>query len=387
MNPENNVIILQGKPKDRCSDIAKLENKHNGKLQVTFNDGMTYLYNQSSVAWYTTPKDIDLSKYYIYYNGEIVDNYLQVFNFDNIYYKFKFANGRYGTYLKKDLVFQKNCNEEDTVKSLLGYLKQVAIIVQDNDFLINQLESIDVKEGSILYKYATATAPTETKDVFDVIYPFGIYLEYEALAKLLEKLNDERVNDIRKKQEKLKAAVNIEMWDAHDGIYYSQDISMFKTDCSVKGVVLHSGMATHWHTVPLKIRFWGCFLPMYAGICTENQAERICNHLTENDDIFATYGIRTLARNEKMYSLEKSAGNPSNWLGAIWVIANYCVYKGLVRYNKIELANKLRSATLDLLSRSLTEYGDFFESYHPDTGAPFMHAGFLSHNLPIVDML
>lgn len=58
MNPENNVIILQGQPKDRCSDIAKLENKHNGKLQVTFNDGMTYLYNQSSVAWYTTPKDI-----------------------------------------------------------------------------------------------------------------------------------------------------------------------------------------------------------------------------------------------------------------------------------------------------------------------------------------
>ena len=52
MNPENNVIILQGQPKDRCSDIAKLENKHNGKLQVTFNDGMTYLYNQSSVAWY-----------------------------------------------------------------------------------------------------------------------------------------------------------------------------------------------------------------------------------------------------------------------------------------------------------------------------------------------
>ena len=221
----------------------------------------------------------------------------------------------------------------------------------------------------------------------DIFLNSFIYLEYEALAKLLEKLNDERVNDIRKKQEKLKAAVNIEMWDAHDGIYYSQDISMYKTDCSVKGVVLHSGMATHWHTVPLKIRFWGCFLPMYAGICTENQAERICNHLTENDDIFATYGIRTLARNEKMYSLEKSAGNPSNWLGAIWVIANYCVYKGLVRYNKIELANKLRSATLDLLSRSLTEYGDFFESYHPDTGAPFMHAGFLSHNLPIVDML
>lgn len=226
--------------------------------------------------------------------------------------------------------------------------------------------------------------PQSSADVFLNCF---VYLEYTALAKLLDKMHDDRTEEIREKQEKLKSAINTEMWDAHDGFYYSQDISMHKTNCSVKGVALHSGMATHWHTMPLKIRFWGCFLPMYVGICTESQADKMCKHLTENDDIFAKFGIRTLAKNEKMYNLIKSEGNPSNWLGAIWIVANYCVYKGLVRYKKVNLAKKLQRAALDLLSQSLAEYGDFFESYHPDTGAPFMHPGFLSHNLPIVDMI
>ncbi len=173
MNPENNVIILQGVQQDRCSDIEKLENLPNRKLQVTFNNGRSYLYNRSGVEWYTQPKTVDLSKYYVYYKEELIEKFLKVFNFNNLYLKFKFANGRYATYLKYDLVLKKNCNEDDAVKCLLGYLKNVTRVVQDNDFLSQQLDSIDVKEGSILYKYATAIEPSETKDTYGYIYPFG----------------------------------------------------------------------------------------------------------------------------------------------------------------------------------------------------------------------
>lgn len=215
----------------------------------------------------------------------------------------------------------------------------------------------------------------------DIFLNSFIYLEYVALSVLL---NDA---DAAEKAERLKAAINAEMWDERDGIYYSQDINFYKTERIVKGVALHSGLDPHWNTMPLKIRFWGCFLPMYAGICSDEQAERMCKHLIDNDELFAGYGIRTLAKNEKMYSLVKSAGNPSNWLGAVWVIANYCVYKGLARYGKVELAEKLKEATFKLLNKNLEERGDFFESYHPDSGEPFMHAGFLSHNLPVIDML
>ena len=69
------------------------------------------------------------------------------------------------------------------------------------------------------------------------------------------------------------------------------------------------------------------------------------------------------------------------------MIANYCVYNGLVKYGKSETAGKLRKATIDLLNMNLVKHGDFFESYNPDTGEPFMHPGFLCHNLPVIDMI
>lgn len=173
MNPENNVIILKGIQEDRCSDIEKLENLPNRKLQVTFNDGRSYTYNQSSVEWFTQPEIIDISKFYVYYKEERIDKFSKVFNFNDIYFKFKFINGGYATYLKSDLAFRKNCNEVDSVKSLLGYLKKVTRIVQDNDFLIQQLDAIDVQEDSVLYKYATATLPKAINDSDGFIYPFG----------------------------------------------------------------------------------------------------------------------------------------------------------------------------------------------------------------------
>ncbi len=218
----------------------------------------------------------------------------------------------------------------------------------------------------------------------DIFLNCFLYLEYKALASILTALHDERAAAAEERANALKAAINAEMWDERDGIYYSQDVGFCRTERKVKDVCFHEGFAPHWKTLPLKIRFWGCFLPLYAGICNAERAERLCAHLKEKD-VFAAYGIRTLARNEKMYSLEKS-GNPSNWLGAIWTIANYCIYKGLLRYGKNRLAERLRRASVALAEKSLREHGDLFESYHPDTGEPYLHAGFLSWNLLLLEM-
>ncbi len=45
----------------------------------------------------------------------------------------------------------------------------------------------------------------------------------------------------------------------------------------------------------------------------------------------AAYGIRTLSQLEKMYDL-RASNNPSNWLGPIWGISNYLVFRGLQKY-------------------------------------------------------
>ena len=220
----------------------------------------------------------------------------------------------------------------------------------------------------------------------DIFLNCVMYREYLAAAEVLGKLGRGKAEEYACRAQRLKEAVNREMWDEHDGLYYSQDLTRYRTPKRVKDVAFHSGLTPSWNCTPLKIRFWGCFLPMWAGICSAEQAERMCRHLRENEDILAAYGIRTCARTEKMYSLEKSS-NPSNWLGAVWVLANVLVWQGLKDYGQGELAERVRQATIELLAQNLREHGELFESYHPDTGEPMLHPGFLSHNMPVMEML
>lgn len=223
-------------------------------------------------------------------------------------------------------------------------------------------------------------APRSSAD----IYLNGFMVaEYDAMVQLLRH-KGENADAFADKAERLKAAVNREMWDERDGIYYSQDVGFVKTQRQYNGFTFHEGFAPKWNTVPLKIRFWGCFLPLYAGICNAEQAERLCEHLTD-PDMMGRYGVRTLARNEKMYNLEKS-NNPSNWLGAVWIVANFLVYKGLLRYNKYGLAEALCQKTVLLLQKNLEEFGEMFESYHPDTGESNLFPGFLSWNLLAIEL-
>lgn len=213
-----------------------------------------------------------------------------------------------------------------------------------------------------------------------------MYVEYCSASEILKMTGDGRAEEIADKAAKLKDAVNREMWDEHDGIFYSQDLTRYEAEKKVKDMKFHSGLGPSWNSTPLKIRFWACFLPMWAGLCPADRAERMCKHLEINDDIFAAYGIRTCARNEKMYNLEKSS-NPSNWLGAVWTVANVLIWIGLKRHGHVELAEKLKNATISLLGNSVKNYGDTFESYHPDTGEPMLHPEFLSFNLLVFEMM
>lgn len=219
----------------------------------------------------------------------------------------------------------------------------------------------------------------------DIYLNSFMYLEYVALAEILRQKQDDRAHAYAERAEELKNAIEREMWDERDGLYYSQDVGFYRTERKIGDFAFHAGLAPSWHALPVKIRFWGCFLPLYAGICSPARAERMCEHFAD-PAVLAPYGVRTLAQNEKMYNNEKS-GNPSNWLGAIWTVANYAVYEGLCRYGQNALAQKVRERTLGVLDKNLAESGEMYESYHPDTGEPNLHPGFLSWNLLALAML
>lgn len=210
-------------------------------------------------------------------------------------------------------------------------------------------------------------------------------LEYEALQKVFAAAGDDRAADLKTRAEQLKNAINEYLWDERDGIYYSGDLSYHKTTLKAGNFTFHENLAPTWKIMPMRVVFWGCFLPLYAGIADKKKAEK-CIARLRDETVFSKYGIRTLASNEPMYNLEKTS-NPSNWLGAIWGISNYCVWKGLKRYGEEEIAKKLQKATIELYGKNLKKYGEFFESYQPDSGEPNLNPGFLSWNLLIAEML
>jgi putative isomerase len=76
---------------------------------------------------------------------------------------------------------------------------------------------------------------------------------------------------------------------------------------------------------------WSGFLAMWAGIATP-QAKRMVERFNDTRTFNSPAGTRSLSKLEKMYDV-RASGNPSSWLGPIWINANYLIFKGLDKYD------------------------------------------------------
>ena len=219
------------------------------------------------------------------------------------------------------------------------------------------------------------------KSTADVFLNCFLYAELKALSEILIAKNDDRAKDYEEKAERLKNAINENMYDEKDGIYYSLDIGVETR----KKYIFHKGLGVFWKGLPIKVRFWACLLPMTFGISDDRQNRRMIKHVHDRN-FMSAYGIRTLARDEKMFN-EELTSNPSNWLGSIWIVANYCVYKGLKRNGFIKESKSLAEKTVRLLANDVRENGVMSESYHSETGKSQMNGGFLNWNCLVIEMI
>lgn len=211
-----------------------------------------------------------------------------------------------------------------------------------------------------------------------------MYAEFQATAKLGELLGlNERSVYYQKKAEKLKVSIQEYCWDERDGFFYNVDVNLLPIDKTQK---LHSGCPRHWNTLIQRIEVWACFMPMWVGIATPEQAKRMVEDHYRNQKTFnAPYGVRSLSKMEKMYAIIRS-GNPSCWLGPIWGISNYVLFDGLRKYGYINDATELAEKTISLLGRDLEECGQMHEYYHPETGEGITNPGFQNWNLLALNM-
>lgn len=211
-----------------------------------------------------------------------------------------------------------------------------------------------------------------------------LYRELLACGYLLEELGDSDQATRRRCQARdLANAVNAHLWDERDGTFYSADLGLRSVD---PDDWLHSGAPRAWSSLLLRIDSWSSFLPVWAGMASHEQAARTVERFRDPRTFRATYGIRSLSRLEKMYDL-RASNNPSNWLGPVWGVGNYLVFRGFVKYGFDDDARELAEQTVRLFGRDLETNGALHEFYDPDNGEPIMTKGFQNWNFLVLNMI
>lgn len=200
------------------------------------------------------------------------------------------------------------------------------------------------------------------------------------LAQALNLKEEARI--LSERAEALKIAIQAECWDEVDGFFYTVDVQCRDARDIYIPKHIPRGMEMAWKTLPLKIKVFTGFLPMWCGVATRKQARQLVERHLRNENEFNTAsGVPTLAKCEKMYAPDVKSGNPSNWLGPVWILPNYMIYSGLMEYGFHEDAALLAQKTRNLLRNDIERSGTIHEYYHPDTGFSDFNPGFLSWNV------
>lgn len=231
-------------------------------------------------------------------------------------------------------------------------------------------------DPSVYYRPARSTASIYLNSL--------LYRELLAFGSLLEDLDEVReANRWRGRAQDLADAVNEHLWDERDGTFYSADLALRPIDPEDW---LHRGAPRSWSSVLLRVDNWSSFLPLWAGFASQEQADRMRERVIDRRTFRANYGVRTLSRLEKQYNL-RASNNPSNWLGPIWGVSNYLVFRGLLKYGFADDARELAQDTVRLFGRDLETTGSLHEFYNPDNGEPIMTRNFQNWNFLVLNMI
>lgn len=170
-------------------------------------------------------------------------------------------------------------------------------------------------------------------------------------AKSLEKMAD--ALGLKKEAEHWKAdytrrsrLINKTMWDSSNGFYYNVD----KTDNDF----------TFKSKNDLKRDEIIGFLPLWAGIASKKQAQRLLEKLTDPDQFWRKYGVPSLSAADPYYN------DKGYWNGPVWVEWDYMIVEGLKKYGYDKKAKELVERISKNMIAQLKKNHNMWEFYSPD---------------------
>ncbi|MFW6061448.1 MAG: amylo-alpha-1,6-glucosidase [Planctomycetota bacterium] len=164
-----------------------------------------------------------------------------------------------------------------------------------------------------------------------------VALECELLSVLAAELGKEiQADQWARRHAELCRLINERLWDERRGLY---------VDCVAEtgekaGILSGAG-----------------FLPLLCGAASEAQADRLGDHVYDENTFGTPLPIPTVA------ACETEHYDKDMWRGPVWINLNWLVARGFDRYGMGDVADHIREKTTDEIERRYEEYGTFFEFY------------------------
>lgn len=206
------------------------------------------------------------------------------------------------------------------------------------------------------------------KSVIAVDVNTFIVLEFRALSLLSEELGHTAMQvEYRRAANHLQHLMQKTLWNEKDGIFYN----------------LFTCSGNHIPRVS-----YSCFLPLWGGLATPKQAERMIRGFLMNPEhMQSSHGIRSLSRQDPTYNNVNMIKPHSNWQGPIWPIATYLYFHGLLRYGFQEEASWCAESITQLVLNDIRKTGGMHENYDAETGEPLAAPNFVSWNILVRNMI
>lgn len=222
-----------------------------------------------------------------------------------------------------------------------------------NKFLTWTMKNRD-KNGNGLLEWLTEPDYTECKcgesgldnhprfdfDVELDAIDFSTYLCNDAgyLAKIYGVLGEEENRAyFEGVHERVKEQINTLLWDEEDGLYYDRTFD---------------GKLT-------KVASPASFLPMFAGICPQERAERMVKVLLDETRFWTAMPIPSMPKDSPYFDIDM-------WRGCAWLNIDYFLILGLRKYGFTDVAEELRHRALEAVNHWYEQTGNVFEFYDTD---------------------
>jgi glycogen debranching enzyme len=217
-----------------------------------------------------------------------------------------------------------------------------------------------IRQGNGLYITDWASMDNSPRNICLAKGGTGIDISSEMVlfARNLSELSailgyEEEANKFNEEADILSAIINSKMWDEEKKFYF--DLTIEEKFCGIKTIAA----------------FW----TLLSGTATPERAEYLVNQLKDPNTFGRLHPVPTLAADEDEFYPQGGY-----WSGAVWVMTNTMVIKGLDLFGYNELAKEIAIKHLDATAKVYKQTGTFWENYAADS----IKEGINTNGAPVV---